>query len=587
MRNSFVALLFALSMLCNCITSCSDKYADEELAHAEEILEIFPDSAYTILSAIDQSMLGGKQKQALYALLMSAAMDKNYIDTTSFDVLRPAVNYYLKDGSPDQKLKTYYYQGRIFQNQGDLDNALASFVKASGISDQCADSMAIARNFVASGMVCLDFYDIESYIENYLKAARIYKLLSLQDLELDCLLSAVNGYNLINNKEKADSLIRVCDKFKNLDDGLQQRLKSQKLSVTVNFGTPEEVKKIMESEVKLNVVLDVNDVFVLALAYNKIGDSKRALQMLDWVNESGMSYDTLRFQAISVSAFVGLNDYKKAFTTYSSFNQKLDSITLLKFEQKSKLLEERYKLELKVENEKNVKSKILWGSIGGIIFLGFVILVLLLLIRKNRTEKELAIQKEKTKEFENSKLRSEQENLVLENKNLQLEMDKKIIENENLSHRVDNLENERKNLSNLINIQDELPLEVQDTIKERIEMLNSLFASQITENYKYAKPYETWIQEITADSDKFMNSNRLAFQASHPKFIQYFEDKGLDTSEVNYVCLYAIGLKGKEVGAYMNKRSHVNISSAIRKKLGIDIHETNIGIYVRKLLKTL
>ena len=37
----------------------------------------------------------------------------------------------------------------------------------------------------------------------------------------------------------------------------------------------------------------------------------------------------------------------------------------------------------------------------------------------------------------------------------------------------------------------------------------------------------------------------------------------------------------------MKMRSHVNISSTIRKKLGIDKHETNIGIYVRRLLSNL
>lgn len=84
-----------------------------------------------------------------------------------------------------------------------------------------------------------------------------------------------------------------------------------------------------------------------------------------------------------------------------------------------------------------------------------------------------------------------------------------------------------------------------------------------------------------------MNSTRMAFQVSHPVFIQYFEEHGLTESEINYVCLYAIGLKGKEVGIYIKKPSHVNMSSAIRKKLGIDKHETNIGIYVRRLLKSL
>ncbi|MDE6740731.1 MAG: hypothetical protein K2J58_00185 [Muribaculaceae bacterium] len=71
------------------------------------------------------------------------------------------------------------------------------------------------------------------------------------------------------------------------------------------------------------------------------------------------------------------------------------------------------------------------------------------------------------------------------------------------------------------------------------------------------------------------------------RFFINFEDHGLTESEINYVCLYAIGLRGKDVGAYMKKRSHVNMSSDIRRKLGIDRHETNIGIYVRKLLKEL
>lgn len=161
------------------------------------------------------------------------------------------------------------------------------------------------------------------------------------------------------------------------------------------------------------------------------------------------------------------------------------------------------------------------------------------------------------------------------------------MEAENLTHRVDALENESDSLKALIGDKEELPIEVQREIKVRIEMLNSLLASYITNNEQYEKPYDVWIKELTDNKDEFMNSNRLAFQVSHPRFIQYFEDHGLTTDEINYVCLYAIGLRGKEVGNYMNKRSHVNTSSAIRKKLGIDKHETNIGIYVRKLLKNL
>ena len=45
-----------------------------------------------------------------------------------------------------------------------------------------------------------------------------------------------------------------------------------------------------------------------------------------------------------------------------------------------------------------------------------------------------------------------------------------------------------------------------------------------------------------------------------------------------------MGLKGREVGTYIKMRSHYNVSSDIREKLGINEHDTNLGIYLRKLL---
>ena len=249
----------------------------------------------------------------------------------------------------------------------------------------------------------------------------------------------------------------------------------------------------------------------------------------------------------------------------------MDSITMLRFDQKSKSIEEKHQIELQAQQEAREKTKIIWSCFTGIIFLIFIVVILSLLFRSNKTQKDLALEKAK--------------NTELENENLKAERDKKALEAENLAHRVEILENESASLKELMDSQEELPSEVQEAIKVRIEMLNALMAGYITNNDRYEKPYDSWIKELTDNTEEFMNSNRLAFQASHPRFIQYFEDHGLTVSEINYVCLYAIGLKGKEVGSYMKMRSHVNISSAIRKKLGIDKHETNIGIYVRKLLK--
>lgn len=577
--------LLTLVLLTSIIISCSDNKEQETLNLVESIIETSPDSAMSLLSSIDKQNLSGARQKAQYALLMSMALDKNYIDTTTFDVLQPAIDYYLEKGSSDEKLRTYYYQGVIFHNQGDRDNALNSYVKGIDISHDCKDSLTIARTLVAQGVLYNSFFDFDSYINCNLKAAIIYRNSEKKNNELGCLLNALNGAIITENETLGDSILNCIEKFPSLTEQQQRILTRHKLLFALKFGTENEVKELIH--IQESNSRSLNDELNLALAYNRIGNYEKAKQLLDSVKSSKQDYDTIRFLAISVPTFEGLGDYKEALSLYKTFSNKQDSINLLKFEQKAQTVEEKHRIELKAQDDARHKSRIIWGCIGSIAVLSMGIVILFLLARSIKTKKELALEKVRTRDAENAILKTEKDNLVLENKNLQLERDNKALEAENLAHRVEALENESDSLKALISNREELPMEVQREIKVRIEMLNSLLASYITNNDQYEKPYDIWIKELTDNKDEFMTSNRLAFQVSHPRFIQYFEDHGLSVDEINYVCLYAIGLRGKEVGNYMKKRSHVNISSAIRKKLGIDKHETNIGIYVRKLLKSL
>lgn len=370
-------------------------------------------------------------------------------------------------------------------------------------------------------------------------------------------------------------------------------LNGYKLSYIVSLGTKQDFSEFINKQ-EIDSY-DADGVLNLALGYNRFGDNIRAKQLLDDVYNSGVKFNTLKYQAILISVLRDLGDYQKAFSTYWDYAHKQDSIFSILFERKQQFIEEKHDLEIKAQKEAIEKSKIFWRSIGIIVVLALGVIILLLILHSNKAKKELVFQKAKSAELENDRLKTESEKLALEksrlaleNENLQLERDNKALEAENLAHRVETLENECESLKSLIvNTTDEIPLEVQSAIKVRIEMLNSLLAGYITSNELYEKPYDSWVKELTDNTEEFMNSNRLAFQVSHPKFIEYFEEHGLTVDEINYVCLYAIGLRGKEVGNYMKKRSHVNISSTIRKKLGIDKHETNIGIYVRKLLKSL
>ena len=600
-------LLIPIILLACYIASCSNHKQQDLFNRIESVMEAHPDSALSILNGIDKSSLNSRKDKARYALLMSMALDKNYIDTTSFDVLQPAIDYYLKNGNADERLRTYYYQGCIFLNKGDRDNAFSSFAKSLDHISGSKDSLCIARALVAQARIYIDFYALDSYTTNYLKAADIYHRKGRKDMEFDCLLNALNGAIILQDKHRADSLISICNLFEPLNDRERQIFYGYRLSYALNFGTVNDLKNLIDDQ-QSSSLHDTNCILNLASAYNLLGNNDKGRQMLEALRDSGLKYNIPKYQSIYISILDSIGDYKEAFSLYKDFIHRIDSIHTLRFDQKTNAIEEKHKLELKAHQKARENAKIIWGCIGGIIFLILVIIILYILFDSNKTQKKLAFEQAKTTqlenaqlktdkemvlqqakiaELENDRLKSEREKLELENKNLQLERDKKILEAENLTHRVETLENESTSLKELIDSQEELPSEVQQAIKVRIEMLNALMAGYITDNIQYEKPYETWIKEHTDNTADFMNSNRLAFLVSHPRFIRYFEDHGLTVSEINYVCLYAIGLRGKEVGNYMKKRSHVNISSAIRKKLGIDKHETNIGIYVRKLLKDL
>lgn len=263
--------------------------------------------------------------------------------------------------------------------------------------------------------------------------------------------------------------------------------------------------------------------------------------------------------------------------------------------------DEKHQLEITNLIELQNRDRIIWGTLCGLFALLLLVGWLYYIYRLSRSKRQIA-------EKDNDNLRLAQENLNKEKEKVELERDKKALEAQNLEKEKERLvaerrqreleaanlileknqlEGERDNLKELLKEQTELSKPLQDIIKTRLEMLNSLLAKEIANNESYAKPYNKWIESIHNDKNKFMNSTRLAFTASHPLFIEYLEQHNLSVDEINYLCLYAIGLRGKEVGEYIQLKRHYNISSEIRKKLGIDEHETNIGPYIRKKMNEL
>lgn len=89
-----------------------------------------PDSALTILRAIDSSALNSASDRALFALLMSQALDKNYIDVTSDSLIASAAEYFASTDDSHHNMLAQYYLGRVKFNAGAYSQSLVAMFKA-------------------------------------------------------------------------------------------------------------------------------------------------------------------------------------------------------------------------------------------------------------------------------------------------------------------------------------------------------------------------------------------------------------------------------------------------------------------------
>lgn len=563
---------------------------------AEEIMNARPDSALTILNTIQSQSLSHVEEKARYSLLMSMALDKNYIDTTTFDILQPAIDYYTKNGTPDEQLRTYYYQGRIYQNRGEDDSAMNSFMNCHELKGNVRDTLLLAHTLVAQGTLYLKQYKINDFVSNNLEAAVLYGAIGKDILEIKSYSNVLNGFVIMNNKSASDSILSICMPLVHKNPDGEEYIFTSLLSYTVELCTTDEIKAFLNEYHDLDLSKD--ETINFAYGYYKIGEYNKALRILEGINPTENIMESLKYSSVKIEILEKQGKYEQALSLYKDYSAVLEryqnhllSQDLLFAEKKHNLEMENFKI---IQNRNRIIMKTLCGIFALILIIGW----LYYRNYRSKTRRTIAEKENKHLKLEQDNLRKEKEKAMLErdNKILEaknLEKDKKRLEAEKREHELESanlkleiaqLEGERDNLKELRE-QLELTKPIDHVIKNRLEMLNGLLAKEITQNENYAVPYNEWIESIHNDKKRFMDSTRLAFAASHPKFMDYLKQHGLSIDEINYLCLYAIGLRGKEVGEYIQKKRHYIISHEIRKKLSMDEHETNIGPYIRKLIK--
>lgn len=506
----------------------------------ENYIESRPDSALAVLQNLDQTQLVSDKDKAKYALYLSMALDKNYIDKTDFEVLQPALDYFSKHGSATDKLRTFYYKGRIYRNLEDDEKALEAFVISMEFGQQSTDTLTKARNLFAQGGIYRNLYNWKKSIETDLEASKYYEAKKMYSHYIDCISRVINTYSLLNDYDSSLKYINECKKYlTEISEDSKGAYYSSCLSSISKRLPKSEIISII-NEYQENVPTEYINWLSIATAYYDIQEYSLALHYIDIASSYKILKHSDRFYALSSFIYEKLGEPQKALNSYKKYISISDSVDFVIFKHDTKFVEERYMLELTALKERQRKNLLI------------SIATLLLIILS--TTAALIYNRLKISKMEYKLLYAQ-------------------------------MEDERDNLNALLSKSQDLNEAAVAAVADRLKLLNKFFTAYISDNYEIDRKASKEMESLLDNKEEFMNSTRLAFTGTHPKFIQYLEEKGLTEWEINYCCLYALGLKGKEVGAYMKMRSHYNNSSIIREKLGIGEHDTNLGIYIRRLLE--
>lgn len=197
---------FAIILPLFCL-ACTSLDVRRTLNDVESYIMERPDSALTVLDAIDRTLLSSDRNRAHHALLHAMALDKNFIDVSDDSIAQISVDYYSRRGSDRHYARSLYYLGVAYYYQGAYDKAILELTKAERVAMQC-DSLywGMTKSFQARSYDRT--YNNREELNCLLEAYRIYDEIGDVYKKQSVHLRMANLYSAISNYDKSEILFK-------------------------------------------------------------------------------------------------------------------------------------------------------------------------------------------------------------------------------------------------------------------------------------------------------------------------------------------------------------------------------------------
>lgn len=515
----------------------------------ETYIDESPAQALSALDSIPSVRLKSSEARAKYALLKSMALDKNYVDVLSDSIISPAVKYYARHGSADDKLKTCYYRGLIPYYSGDYDDAMEWFVKASRYADKASDKTAVGLLYNKLGIIYAFVFDQNKSLESFDRASRAFFAAADTSRYIDELESALNCCIVQEEYKRAayydDALRGVLDCA---DEPQKSSYFASRIQLAANDGTLS-LKQL--TDYMGNFPDSLLNWKAIIGGYAHLGEAETALTFLEQVSAEDIEPSDLpAYYSFLSGLYAETGDYRSAYEFNRKYSVAEDERDMQVFQSDIKTVQSNLQAEMSAQKHRYSMLITILTSVIAVMLLSILLILVSRRLRR-RTAEHRAAEAEKA---ETQKM----------------------------------LESARAELAKLSAIKEgrdkSMSEETINAIDERLEVLSDCVKSVIS---GYNSEAIEHLRSLMGDREHFLSSTREMFMLSHIEFISYLQQKGLSHNEISICCLISLGFTGKELSIYMNipNSTYRNRIYAMRKKLGLANDNREISTVLKELLK--
>ena len=320
--HSIFLILASLILLSSC--GHREDITVAQLLRAEAVMDEHPDSALTIIMAVDSSALATPADSALYNLLLTQAQVKNDVPADYLERISKAESYYRRQQEKPRLMLTLLYLGEYQLGKGEYDTAVSTLLEAEQIATD-------TKNWFYLGLIdrslCDAHIKVFSAEESLAYAAKAVEAFRLSGNEeyWNCERCNLAGAlcNIGENARASEILDSVWIKAREMKDTVTIALAMQ-LRIPIHINRHEwdkAIKMYEEVQAFYPYFLGPRENQWLAMAYCNAGEIEKADSIIGRISGGGN-----RVYASLHPYYEAKGDYRQAYLSLRKQKSYMDSI---------------------------------------------------------------------------------------------------------------------------------------------------------------------------------------------------------------------------------------------------------------------